>query len=290
MRLAGYAVSYKTILVHVDKSRNASERIKLAAALAMNENAHVIGAALTGVSRYIYHAGLISDIDPDLTTHMSAQLDLLRERAKDALREFEAIALAMHIRSVETELVDDEAGAGISLQARCSDLVVIGQTDLNEPSPAVMPDFPEYVLMHSGRPVLIVPHTGRFDKVGNRVLVAWDASIGATHAVTNAIPLLTRAGIVEVAIFNADSQDDAHGPQPGADIAQYLARHDIKVDVINRKTEVDIGDALLSLAVDLASDLIVMGGYGHSRFREILLGGVTRTVLESMTVPVMMSH
>jgi nucleotide-binding universal stress UspA family protein len=196
----------------------------------------------------------------------------------------------MGVNSFESHLVDDEAGAGVSLQAHYSDLVVIGQTDLEDPSPATLPDFPEYVVINSGRPVMIVPYAGQFDTVGKRVLVAWDASTSATRAVTAAIPLLKRADIVEVLVFNADDQGDAHGEQPGADIALYLARHNIRVNVVRQKSKIDIGNALLSAATDFASDLIVMGGYGHTRFREILLGGVTRTVLESMTVPVLMAH
>ena len=91
-------------------------------------------------------------------------------------------------------------------------------------------------------------------------------------------------------VFNADDQPDSHGPQPGADVALYLARHGVKVTVISRTISIDTGEALLSLAADLGSDLIVMGAYGHSRFREIILGGVTRTMLSSMTVPVLMTH
>lgn len=109
-------------------------------------------------------------------------------------------------------------------------------------------------------------------------------------AVHSALPLLRRAKIVEVTVFNPNRPSDAHGEQPGADIASYLARHDIKVDVMQETTESDIGDALLSLAASLNSDLLVMGCYGYSRFREVLLGGVTRTMLKSMSIPVFMSH
>lgn len=282
-------MSYKTILVHVDKSKHSAERVKLAASIALNEDAHLIGAAPTGVSRYIYQAGMLGD-GAGFTAHLEAHMEVLRQQGKEALQEFEAAARRMGVSSIESHMVDDEAGAGISLQARYSDLVVIGQTDLEDPSPATLPDFPEYVVLNSGRPVMIVPYAGRFDTVGKRVLVAWDASTSATRAVTAAIPLLKRADIVEVLVFNADDQGDAHGEQPGADIALYLARHNIRVNVVRQKSKIDIGNALLSAATDFASDLIVMGGYGHTRFREILLGGVTRTVLESMTVPVLMSH
>jgi nucleotide-binding universal stress UspA family protein len=281
-------MSYKTVLVHVDKSEHASERIKLAATVAMTENAHLIGTAMTGASRYLQRPKMLAEFGP----HFKLHLELLRQRATRGLEEFEAVALKVGIPSFEKRLVDDEAGGGVCLQARYCDLVVIGQIDPEEMSPVVMPDFPQYVVINSGRPVLIVPYAGQFDNIGNRVLIAWDASMAATRAITNAIPLLRRAQIVELVVFNPDELWPAqtHGVLPGADLALYLARHGIKVDVAQRHTDVEIGPSLLSLAAELRCDLIVMGGYGHSRFREILLGGVTRTVLERMTVPVLMSH
>lgn len=282
-------MSYKTVLVHVDNDKHASERIKLAARIAMNEEAHLIGAAPSGVSRFIYQSKFIYE-GGGMSTHLDSHLDELRKHAKEALTTFEKTAKTMGVRSYEARQVDDEAGGGVSLQARYSDLVVIGQTDVDEPSSTTLPDFPEFVIMNSGRPVLIVPYTGHFDTVAKRALIAWDASTSATRAVTAAIPLLKHAENVDVVVFNPDSRGDAHGEQPGADIALYLARHGIKVNVVRQKTDIDVGNALLSIAADLGSDLLVMGGYGHSRFREILLGGVTRTVLESMTVPVLMSH
>lgn len=282
-------MSYKTILVHVDKSAHVSERIRIAATIAHDESAHLIGAAATGVSRYFYQAGMVGS-GIAYSSHLEAHIDVLRAQGKQALQAFEQTARVADVRSFETRLVDDEAGAGISLQARYSDLAVLGQADLNDQAAATMPDFPEYVVLSSGRPVLIVPYAGQFDTVGKRVLVAWDASISATRAVTASLPLLRRADTVEVVVFNPDEQGDAHGEQPGADIALYLARHDVKVNVVRQNSKIDIGNSLLSMTNDLNSDLMVMGGYGHSRFREILLGGVTRTVLASMTVPVLMAH
>jgi nucleotide-binding universal stress UspA family protein len=279
-------MSYKTILVHVDESEHACERIKLASAVAMAENAHLIGTATTGASRYIQRTRMLAEIDPNFMIH----LEFLRKRANRGLEEFETTAQKLGIPSFEKRLVDDEAGGGVCLQARYCDLIVIGQIDPNEPSPVVMPDFPQYVVLNSGRPVLITPHTGQFDMIGSRVLIAWDESMAATRTITNALPLLKRAQIVEVAIFNPEAQPQTHAATPGSDVAVYLARHGVKVDVLLRNTEKDIGGALLSLAGELNADLLVMGGYGHSRFREILLGGVTRTVLESMTIPVLMSH
>lgn len=279
-------MSYKTVLVHVDESKHASERIKIAATVAMAEGAHLIGTATTGASRYLVQTRMLAEMDPNLGEH----LRFLRERAERGLADFETTARKIGIPSFEKRLVDDEAGGGICLQARYADLVVIGQNDPREISPVVMPDFPQYVVLHSGRPVLLVPHQGRFDTIGKRVLIGWDESMAATRTITNAIPLLRRADIVEVAVFNPESQPQVHGAVPGSDIALYLARHDIKVDVLQRKTDAEVGDALLSLANEVNADLIVLGGYGHARFREIMLGGVTSTVLDTMTVPVLMSH
>jgi nucleotide-binding universal stress UspA family protein len=279
-------MSYKTVLVHVDESAHASERIKIAAAIAMAENAHLIGTAVTGASRYLVQARMLAEMDPNLREH----LGFLRERARRGLEEFEAAVQRIGMPSFEKRLVDDEAGGGICLQARYADLVVIGQNDPDEVSPVVMPDFPQYVVLNSGRPVLLVPCVGRFETIGNRVLIGWDASMAATRTITAAIPLLRRAQLVQVAVLNPRRQPQAHGAAPGSDIALYLARHGIKVEVVQRETEQDIGDALLSLASDLQSDLIVVGGYGHVRFREIMLGGVTEQMLQEMPVPVLMSH
>lgn len=282
-------MSYKTVLVHVDKDKHASERVKFAAQIAMKEEAHLIGAAPSGISRFIYQSRFIYE-GGGMATHLDNHLEELRKASRDSLAQFENTVKGLGVQSYETRQVDDEAGADISLQARYSDLVVIGQTNPDESSTATLADFPEFVVMNSGRPVLIVPYVGTYESVPKRVLIAWDTSTSATRAVTAAIPMLKRAENVDVVVFNPESRGDAHGEQPGADIALYLARHRIKVNVVRQKTDIDVGNALLSIATDLGSDMIVMGGYGHSRFREILLGGVTRTVLESMTVPVLMAH
>lgn len=276
---------YKTILVHLDESPRVQERIKLAANIAMADNAHLIGAAMIGMSTLPYQSNL-AESDPSLVKH----IEFLRAKAVHAVSEFEPVAQNMGVLSYEGRVVDGEASEGISLQARYCDLVIVGQADLDEPAPSVPPDFAQHVVMHSGRPVLIVPSKGEFPSVGKKVLISWDASRGATCAVTDAIPLLQHADVVQVAVFNAEERTAAHGEEPGADLALFLARHGIKVEVLPSQAGRDVGGALLSLATGLDADLIVMGGYGHSRFRQMLLGGVTRSVMAGMTIPVMMSH
>ena len=277
-------MSYKTILVHVDESSHASERIKIAAAIAMTERAHLIGTAVTGASRYLPRGSILADLDPRL----SAPLDFLQDRALQGLDDFEAAVQLLGLPSFEKRLVDDEAGGGICLQARYADLVVIGQNDPQEVSPVVMHDFPQYVVLHCRRPVLLVPHVGQFDNIGKRVLIAWDASMEATRAVSDAIPLLRRAHTVDLAIFNADAKTQL--AKPGSEITQFLKRHGIQVELLQKRTEGNVGAELLKLGSELGSDLLIMGGYGHMRFREIVLGAVTQTVLAEMTIPVLMSY
>jgi nucleotide-binding universal stress UspA family protein len=136
-----------------------------------------------------------------------------------------------------------------------------------------------------------VPYAGRFATAGQRVLIAWDAGREAARAVSDALPLLKRADTVEVAVFDPERGRREHGEQPGADVALYLTRHGVKVSVARQSgANFVVGAQILSRAADTGADLVVMGAYGHSRVRELVLGGVTRIMLESMTVPVLMSH
>jgi nucleotide-binding universal stress UspA family protein len=276
-------MSYKTILVHVDHSRHCEARVRAAAALAIEQQAHLIGAAMVGMARVAYE-----DNSADLGMALIvAQLATLRERAEGALARCEAIAASMGVASFEPRLVEDEPEGGLALQARYADLVVVSQPDPEDACSRLYPGLPAYVMLASARPVLVVPHSGSFAHIGSRVLLAWDASMQAARAVSAALPLLRRAAHVSVAIFNPGP---AHGEQPGADIALYLARHGVKVEVAVQHCSIEVGEALLSMAADLQSDLIVMGGYGHTRLREMVMGGVTRTMLRSMTAPVLMAH
>jgi nucleotide-binding universal stress UspA family protein len=275
-------MSYKTILVHVDGSRHAGARIALAVQLAAAHGAHLVGAAMTGVSRFIFHG---ANVDVARTV-LAGQLDVLVGKANDALDRFEEIAGAVGGLSFERRLVEDDAAGGLALQARYADLVVLSQFDPDDPVARTDPGLPAYVMLNSAGPVLMVPIIKSPAGVGSHILVAWDESLQARRALANALPLLRRAAKVTLAVFNPEVE----GRVAGADIAVYLARHGVNVVVRREESEHGIGDALLSLALDVGADLLVMGGYGHTRFHEVLLGGVTQTVLKSMTVPVLMSH
>ncbi|AYM75595.1 universal stress protein [Janthinobacterium agaricidamnosum] len=288
-------MTYKTVLLHIDDSAGRAARIEAAASIAQACGGHLTGVALTGVSRLLYQHQPDLDADPNLSLH----LNFLRDRATRALDGFEQQVRAAGVASFEQRVVDDEAAGGISLLARYADLVVISQYNAKDKSPSVMRDFPAYVLLHSGRPVLIVPYAPPLPLLAppaaaRNVLISWNASKEASRAVTAALPLLQRAGQVHVAIFDAQVHAAEHGEQPGAELVHYLARHGVEARLhlldgggVRRG---DIGEALLSQAADLSADLLVMGAYGHSRLRETILGGVTRTILQSMTIPVLMAH
>lgn len=277
---------YKTILVHVDGTARSAKRVEIASRLAILHDAHLVGTAMTGLSAYAFPVPALAPGMPAITF----PIEELRAEAERALDLFDSGARKAGVQSFERRRIDDEAAAGVSMQARYCDLVVISQAAPDEFVPRLPSDFPEYVLLNSARPVLVVPVTGMKHDFGKHVTVAWNGSADAVRAITSAIPLLQRAEQVRLVVLNADAKRDMHGEDPGADIALYLARHGIRVEVTSTRSAPDEGESLLSFAVDKGSDLIVMGAYGHSRFREILLGGATRTALRSSPIPLWMAH
>lgn len=279
-------MTYKTILVHVDESKNSLKRTQLAHQIASQFDAHLTGIALTGISRYIFESTDLGVGDPNIMLHLSA----LRERAEKAIEHFKQTSAGLGIATTECLIANDEANGGLGLRARYSDLIIIGQTNRDEPSPSVMSDFPEFMVVNSGRPVLVVPHSAEAQSFGENTVIAWDGSREAARALTDAIPLLRLSKSVQVLIINPEKQGEAHGEEPGADIALYLARHGIKIEVATRFGAHGTGATILAVCKELSADLLVMGGYGHSRFREMIMGGTTRTILEKMTIPVLMSH
>ena len=279
---------YPTILVHVDDSAGSADRIRVAALLAARGAGHVIGAAPTGVSRFLYQSIPVENSDATLALH----LDMLRAQSRTALAAFQAQCDALHLDSFEGKVIDDEAGAGICLHARAADLVIIGQ------APASATDFTAHVIEQAGRPVLLVPARHRVESVGRRVLVSWDGGREAARALQLALPLLKDADEVNIAIFEVTSDEQKVADALTADPRPWLARHGVTAILavhpvqhhlrLNRRHEV--GERLLALAAEGSADLLVMGAYGRSRLRETLMGGVTRTVLQGMTLPVLMGH
>jgi len=276
-------MSYKTILVHIDPGKRCSVRVDVAIRLAQQHDAHLV--ALHALAPFEPPGYVMAEMGPAIieVQKRAGAAEMARTEG-----EFSKQASAAGLRNVEWRTAVDDPVEAMTLHARYADLVVIGQTDPSDGS-NIAADFPERLVLAAGRPVLILPSAGRFPTIGKRILVAWNPSREATRAVTDAIPLLRLAHNVHVMAVNP--RHGEHGNVPGADIGLYLARHGVRVEVkSDHGAEIDVGNELLSRAADLDADLIVMGGYGHSRLKEWVLGGATRTILESMTAPVLMSH
>ena len=203
---------------------------------------------------------------------------------------FEEVATRRGL-SAEWRSASGLPSAVTALHGRYADLIVVGQPDPDDAQAALFRPLPQEVALAVGRPILVIPYAGSWNDIGRRVLVGWDSSREATRAINDAMPLLSCAETVTILAVDPADGPAGHGDVPGADIALHLARHGVKAAVESTVSAgIGAGNALLSRASDLEADLLVMGAYGHSRVRELLLGGVTRTVLESMTLPVLMAH
>jgi nucleotide-binding universal stress UspA family protein len=173
-------------------------------------------------------------------------------------------------------------------RARLADLAIVAQ---DQPEGAALHGpLIEAALFDSGRPVLVVPYIHRQPFQADRVVVAWDGGAPAARAVHDALPFLQRAKSVEVVVVETERKRD-EGEIAGSDIATHLARHDLQVSLQRIPgSDIGVGNALLNHVAEQQTDLLVMGGYGHSRFREFVLGGATRDMLDAMTIPVLMAH
>lgn len=278
---------YKTIILHADASRNAAARMHLAALIAEQQQAHLVCSAMTGISRHVYsgHEALPQHV-------MRSDLaELVTARARRILVEHAKMARAHDIASFEERLVNDDPYGGLVLQSRYADLVVLGQADRDDPATgATQQGLPEYVILNGSSPVLVVPFAGHFPTIGKTVLVGWDGSLHAARAIKQALPLLVRAARVVVTMVDPVIGADEHGEEPGADIALHLARHGSPVETQVIASEGDVGETLIAAAERMHADLMVMGAYGHSRLHEIMLGGATRTILATATLPVLLSR
>lgn len=279
-------MSYKSIMVHLDTSTRAQTRLELALKLARQSGAHL--------------SGLFATFSPDPRSFLVmagsaeyyAQHEKIREQERGGLERLFRAELAR--ARIEGDWVEAQGDVNevVPRAARCADLLIVGQDDPNDPESFVADQFCENVVLSSGRPVLFVPYAGTFTTLGERIMVAWDGSREAARAVQDAMPLLKAAKHVVVVTVNELHHQPAGGRIPGADVATLIARHGASVETLDIEgvKDMPIGEMLLSRITDVAADLVVMGAYGHTRWRELMLGGATRTLLRSMTVPVLMSH
>jgi nucleotide-binding universal stress UspA family protein len=246
--------------------------------------AHLLGIAVS--YEPIIPGTVMGGVPPDVIEGQRAESN---KRANAAIARFDQAAKRAGISSEPRLITASVTGAAdqIGRIARRFDLAVVGQPTRKPSLPDQVVD--EGVLFESGRPVIFVPFVQTSGVKLDRIMVCWDGSRTAGRAVADAMPLLKKAKQVEIVIVSGKPAKDDE--LPGADLGQHLARHGLNVR-IKRITspDTDVPSAILSYAADSSADMIVMGGYGHSRLRQFILGGVTRGMLESMTVPVLMSH
>lgn len=276
-------MAIKDIITLVDL-KGPRHAVKVALELATRADAHVTGLGLA--------------FDPVIPGFVSAPmptdfLDAAREQAtnaaNDALEDFKASAARSdaHWEARLAKLVSGGSADPFLNQIRMSDLVVVGQDDGKATEP-MREMLIEAALFDSGVPVLIVPYIGTPSFKTDHVMIAWDGSRTAIAAVHAALPVLKLAKKVTVVIVDKGLKREG---EPGADLATYLSRHGLTVTIETvSRPEISVADTLLNYISDNGVDFCVMGGYGHSRVREFVLGGVTRTMLASMTVPVLMAH
>jgi nucleotide-binding universal stress UspA family protein len=274
----------KDIIVHLSIAKNDSAVANYAASVATALQAHLTGVA------FVYGPMVpVSDggyIPPEVIETQRADNE---NAAEAAIKGFTAATNKAGISAEPLMLNATLAGAGdqFARMARRFDLAIIGQ---GQPEMSTMDQIiGETTLFESGRPMIMVPYiqTGPF-KIDS-VMICWDGSRPAARAVGDALPLLGRGSRVEIVMITNErgKQYDIEG----SDIGHHLARHGFKVEVQRLPGgDIDVADALLSHAADSSTDFMVMGGYGHSRLREFVLGGVTRSIFQSMTVPVLLSH
>jgi len=213
------------------------------------------------------------------------------EAQQRAEARFRSAATGEGLSALEWRAPAGDAAQALIAHARGADLTVIGQPDPADPDAPFAGDLANAAVLASGRPALVIPYIGAPPSIGDTVLIALDRGRESARAIADALPLLEHARRVAIVAIAAAAEETFGDTQARAQAADFLAGHGIAAEVFHLEMpDIGIGELLLSQSADLGADLVVMGGYGHARFQEFVLGGVTRTMLEAMTVPVLMAH
>jgi nucleotide-binding universal stress UspA family protein len=274
----------KDIIVNLSVTKNDSTVGNYAVSVAAALQAHLTGIA------FIYDPVVpISGAGYIPADVIESQRADNETAAEAAIKDFTTATDRAGISAEPQMLTASLTGAGdqFARMARRFDLAIVGQA---QPEMSTMEQIiGETTLFESGRPMIMVPYIQKAPFKTDNVIICWDGSRTAARAVADAIPILGKSSRIE--IVSVTSERGKEDEIEGADIGQHLARHGLKVDVHRiSRGNIDVADALLSHAADSGADLLVMGGYGHSRLREFVLGGVTRSIFQSMTLPVLLSH
>lgn len=280
-------MSYRNILAVVDEVGKPEQTIAAAIRLSEANEAHLTGlhVAADPIMQLYFDGPISQDVLVSLREQAQQSVESARATFEKVLGQSR---LTSDFRSqiAATSVIDEV----IAMHGRHADLVVVTQSD-PEKERSAGNAMPEEVILQSGRPVLVVPYVGIGHEFGHNVLVGWDGSREAARAMNDALPILATADKVTVMSVNPKTGTKGTGELAGADIALYLARHEIKVEVMHETSrELSPDQVILSRAAELDIDMLVLGAYGTPRLQERLFGGVTRSLLHEMTVPVLFSH
>lgn len=281
-------MAFKTILVHLNDPRRAGPIIDAARLVGEQNEAHLIGIYAVPTINIGSPTRIGAGVIETLRHRFHEEAAGIRAKFEDAMR---GCAVTTEWRLLEARSGLRDCGELVADQARTADLVIAAQTDESWDDSRML-DFPDRIALQSGRPTLIIPNAGRFPTLGSRVVVAWNGSREAVRAVFDSMPFLVAAkSVTLLTITRGRIANEDLDSVPAADIATVLARHGVKCEVQRSVAAgLEVEEELLSRAADLSADLIVMGCYGHSRLRELVMGGASRGILAHMTAPVLMAH
>jgi nucleotide-binding universal stress UspA family protein len=274
----------RSVLLHQDASEASVRRVHLAHRIAAAHGALL--EVLYAVTPALLQYPMATSADSQLAAMLALSDAETRKRAKAA---FEREVTTAGFNDVLWSEGNDEPVSVFKVHAFASDLLVLAQIEPDNRLLAQVPvDFVPTVLIETGKPAVVLPGECRAERIGSTVLIAWKPTASSARAVTAALPFLRQAGKVHVATWEEATDFDRNNALP---IERYLQRHGVAATVHHGgRPAADTGELLLALAADVHADLLVMGCYGHSRTREWLLGGVTRSVLRSAKLPLLMAH
>jgi nucleotide-binding universal stress UspA family protein len=274
----------RSILLHQDASDESARRVHLAHRLAAAHGAQL--EVLYAITPALLQYPMATSTDSQIAAMLMLSDAQTRELAKAA---FEREVRGAGYTDVVWSDGNDDPVSNFKRHAFASDLMVLAQLETDNRLLAQVPvDFVASVLIETGKPALVLPGAFREGDIGRTVLIAWKPTPSSVRAVTAALPFLRRAERIHLATWEDSSGDDRNNPLP---IERFLQRHGIAVTVHQGgRPPGDLGELLLALATDLHADVLVMGCYGHSRVREWILGGVTRSVLRTAKLPLLMAH
>jgi len=279
-------MSYKVILTLLDKSKKCEARTLYAIDVARQHDAHLLGIAPKEVASTMFIGDFMS-ANSTMINELQHSIDI---EAEAAVEMFSQICANSKFESFEGRTKTGSAAGIISSEAMGIDLIVLSQHLDPDRSTLNTEGLIEHSLQVTARPILIVPALGEYQAPPKIILIGWRDSRECSHAIRQSIPLLQHAENVEIVEVSNSKKSSQENENDLGSMLRYLRAHDVNASFSVKQSDIDPANFLLSYSCDAGADALVMGGYGHARIREWALGGMTRTILETMTLPVLMAH